>query len=181
MVALVGYVILPMNSLQFLVLFVLLMGGFLIADVPLKYVLIRALVIIPLLVMIVLFIPFSADGTWSMAFRTIGRGVCSILTLLLLVSTTPFPAVLRELRRMHVPAVILQVLAFIYRYFFVLIDEIEHMQLAIKARGAGSSNRRLIRGFSRMLGMLIIRSFERSERVFQAMRLRGYTVEEPGE
>ena len=69
---------------------------------------------------------------------------------------------------------VIEVLAFLYRYFFVLIDEMEQMHLAVKARAAGSGNKAMIRALSGLLGMLFIRSYERSERIYMAMQLRGY-------
>jgi cobalt/nickel transport system permease protein len=105
---------------------------------------------------------------------TLARSLLSILTLVLFVSTTRFPALLSELRRLKVPSMVIEVLAFLYRYFFVLIDEMEHMRLAVKARSAGSGKRSVIRALSGLLGMLFIRSYERSERIYMAMQLRGY-------
>ena len=61
-----------------------------------------------------------------------------------------------------------------YRYMSVLIDEFTSMQRAAVSRNLMSSNhwRRLV--FGNMIGSLFIRTYERGERIHQAMLSRGY-------
>lgn len=149
-----------------------------VARIPAIFVVKRTLVILPFLVFIILLIPLFQEQSWQTAVDTFSRALSSVLTLVLFVSTTRFPRLLRELERLHVPVVIVQILAFIYRYFFVLIDELERMRLAVRARAPHKKRRMFYKGFSHLLGMLIIRSYERSERIYQAMQLRGYQQEQ---
>lgn len=172
--ALVVFSIMPINYLIFGVVFTVISALILLSKVPVTFVLKRVLVILPFLFFIVILVPVIRAGTWESAMLTLARSLLSILTLVLFVSTTRFPALLNELRRLKVPSMVIEVLAFLYRYFFVLIDEMEHMRLAVKARSAGSGTRSMIRALSGLLGMLFIRSYERSERIYMAMQLRGY-------
>lgn len=172
--ALVVFSIMPISYLIFGVVFTVISTLILLSKVPVKFVLKRVLVILPFLFFIVILVPVIRAGTWESAMITLARSLLSILTLVLFVSTTRFPALLSELRRLKVPSMVIEVLAFLYRYFFVLIDEMEHMRLAVKARSAGSGKRSVIRALSGLLGMLFIRSYERSERIYMAMQLRGY-------
>lgn len=149
-----------------------------IARLPLLFVLKRMLIILPFLVLIVLCIPLFREHSWADAGSTAARALCSILALILFMSTIPFRVLLAELARLGVPKFVIQVFSFIYRYFFVLIDELERMELASRARTPNRSKKHYYKALSRMLGMLIIRSYERSERIFQAMQLRGYDWEE---
>ncbi len=165
---------LKINLLFFLILFVVLSVFFAIARIPFKFILRRIAVIMPFLIFIIIFIPLFQDHDWAVAGVTFARALLSIMALVLFISTTRFPRLLHDLEDIGVPKMIVEILAFIYRYFFVLVGELERMELAVKARAPGRKHRVLYRGFSHMLGMLIIHSYERSERVFQAMQLRGY-------
>ncbi|PSP00307.1 MAG: cobalt ECF transporter T component CbiQ [Cyanobacteria bacterium SW_6_48_11] len=85
----------------------------------------------------------------------------SLLTLNVLILTTSIPALLHALT--------------IYRYIGVLMGELNAMRRAAAARNFSGSNRwqRLVVG--NMIGALFIRTYERGERVYQAMLARGYT------
>lgn len=172
--ALLWFSIMPINNLIFAIAIAALLALSILSKVPMIFMLKRVLVILPFLIFIVVLVPIIGAGTWESAILTLARSSLSILTLVLFVSTTRFPLLLSELRRLKVPFMVIEVLAFLYRYFFVLIDEMEHMHLAVKARSAGSGRRSLLRAFSGLLGMLFIRSYERSERIYMAMQLRGY-------
>ena len=63
------------------------------------------------------------------------KSYLSALAVLLLVSTTPLPALLRVLRRYGVPRFLLMVTQFLYRYLFVISEEAQHMRTAAAARG----------------------------------------------
>ncbi len=172
--SLIFFSVVPMTAVIFFVSFASMILLILVAKIPVIFVFKRSLVILPFLFFIVVLVPVVGAGTWNNAVATLARSFCSILILILFVSTTHVPVLLRELRRMHVPAMIVELLAFLYRYFFVLIDELARMRLAVKARAQNSGNRTFVRAFSKILGMLFIRSYERSERIYQAMQLRGY-------
>jgi cobalt/nickel transport system permease protein len=66
------------------------------------------------------------------------------------------------------------ILASMYRYINVLIGEFNAMRRAAESRNLMGSNRwqRLVVG--NMMGALFIRTYERGERVYQAMLARGY-------
>jgi cobalt/nickel transport system permease protein len=62
-----------------------------------------------------------------------------------------------------------------YRYLGVLIEEFNTMRRAATARNLMSSKRwqRLVVG--NMMGSLFLRTYDRGDRVYQAMLARGYT------
>lgn len=111
----------------------------------------------------------------------------SVLMALLLTATTTFPDTLRSLRGIGVPRVIVGVLAFMYRYIFVLGDEVLRLLRAREARMAagppglarrsGGSIIWRARVVGAMVGSLFVRSLDRSDRVYNAMISRGYSGE----
>jgi len=179
----------------------LIAGLILLARLPLLYALKRSAMIIPFVLMITAFVPFLGRGEvaasydlwrWRMSvtyegltmlWSTLARAWLSILGLILLSATTPFPQLLKGLQRLGVPRVMVMILSFLYRYLFVLLDEAMRMQRARESRSVAPSHpfdRRWLgqmRAVGGAIGALFIRSIERGERVYQAMLARGYDRE----
>ena len=110
------------------------------------------------------------------------RSWLSIQMAVLLVATTQFPDLLHALRHLHVPAVLVAIVSFMYRYLFVLADEAMRLLRARQARSAAAegleSGGKLswrARVAGNMAGQLFLRSYERSDRIYNAMLARGYT------
>lgn len=107
----------------------------------------------------------------------------SLQMALLLSSTTHFMHMLHALRALHLPRMLVAILTLMYRYLFVLIDEAQRLHRARMCRsasleGAGGGTvwwRAMVTG--RMVGTLLLRAFERSERIYVAMLARGYNGE----
>lgn len=106
------------------------------------------------------------------------RAVAAVLIALVAMGTARVHVTLKALRRLRVPSVVVQILGFSYRYVFVLFDELRRMLGAARARGHGRTRGlRLLHNVGSMLGMLIVRSLERTRRVRCAMLARGYSGE----
>jgi cobalt/nickel transport system permease protein len=102
------------------------------------------------------------------------RNGLALWTMLLLAGVTPFSRLLVALGRLGVPAVLTSTLQFMERYRHVLLDELDRMAVARRARdfsGRQSLAWSLLTG---MIGLLFLRSFERAERVHDAMVARGW-------
>jgi cobalt/nickel transport system permease protein len=150
---------------------VFLLGVAIASGVPFRFFLTRLLFLEPLAVGIALFQLFRPDGGQLFAAIVI-RSTLSLFTMILLISTTPFADLLQVLRRIGIPGILLSVLALLYRYLFVLVDEGERM---IRARRARTFGRKTGWGaISMIVSQLFIRSTERSERIYAAMCARGW-------
>jgi cobalt/nickel transport system permease protein len=110
------------------------------------------------------------------------RSWLSVQIALLLVATTRFPDIVHALEHLHVPSILTTIIAFLYRYMFVLADEVSRMMRARDSRSAAVAGRRAGRSVTwrariagHMAGQLFLRSYERSDRVYNAMLARGYT------
>jgi cobalt/nickel transport system permease protein len=62
-----------------------------------------------------------------------------------------------------------------YRYVFVLGDELMRMKCARDARSFGGNSKWHIKTIGNIIGMLFIRTYERGERVYIAMVSRGFS------
>lgn len=164
----------------------------LISRVPLLYVIKRSLVIIPFVLLVAIFIPFFKEGEvagsynlglWQVSvthsglqllWSILARSWLSILSLVLLTSTTSFSSLLKGLEQLRMPRVIVMLLSFMYRYIFLLTDEVMRMKRARDSRNFGGRRLRQIGTTGNMIGTLFIRSYERGERVYAAMVARGF-------
>jgi cobalt/nickel transport system permease protein len=110
------------------------------------------------------------------------RSWLSVQMAILLVSVTRFPDLLHALRHLRLPETLVNIIAFMYRYLFVLADEAIRLLRARQARSArleGYPSGRTIGWRARvtgaMAGQLLLRSLDRSDRIYSAMLARGYS------
>ena len=109
------------------------------------------------------------------------RSWLSVQMAILLVAVTAFPDIIHALGHLHLPAILVTIIAFLYRYLFVLTDEVLRLLRARQARSAGRPGVRAggslgwrARVAGNMAGQLFLRSYERSDRIYNAMLSRGY-------
>ena len=112
------------------------------------------------------------------------RSWLSVQMAILLVAVTEFPKIVHALTHLRVPAIITTIISFLYRYLFVLVDEVIRMLRARQARSAAAAGLRSggsvawrARIAGHMAGQLFLRSYERSDRIYNAMLSRGYKGE----
>jgi cobalt ECF transporter T component CbiQ len=139
----------------------------------------------------VIFIPFHTPGIPAfhlLGFTATEEGVQRAIVILLklvnanllltyLLTVTPLFVLLRSLRSIGVPAILLELMLLMMRYFFLLKDEAVSMSRAQRSRGmklngwAWSS--RTYRRFGQLIGVLFLRAYQRSQRIYIAMSARG--------
>ncbi len=158
----------------------LVFAGHSIAGIPLGYLIKRLLIFLPFVGSMAISLPLSQglDRGWDLMLQIMFRGCLAFLVSLWLVNVMPFEQLLVTLRKLRVPAVVVAILAFMYRYVFVVWDELDKMRTARKARSfSGGSLWFRWRTLSQMIGMLLIRSLNRAERIHGAMCSRGWDGE----
>jgi len=98
-----------------------------------------------------------------------------VLMLVALVATSTVPDLGRAMLRLKVPAKLCFLLLFCYRYLDVMACEYKRLARAAKARCfEPRTNLHTYRSYAHLVGMVLIRSLDRSKRVYQAMILRGF-------
>lgn len=145
-----------------------------VARLRFRYVVRRMAVEIPFLVaaaLLPLTVPDGVTRGGTLALKaTIG-----VLAAVVLSSTTPFPVLLRGFELLRAPRTIVLIVSFMWRYLFVLGDEVRRMRLARDARGYHARWIWQTRALAQSVATLFVRSLERGERVYLAMTSRGYT------
>ena len=154
-------------------LFVLLVGTALGAGIPPGFLFRRILgagFILALLSVLILLQPGGVEKFFTILIKSI----LSLTTAVLLANTTPFSEVISLLKRIRLPAVLVTVLALMYRYIFVLFDEMGRMKRARESRSFGIGHARRWHLLGTVLARLFIRSTDRAERIYAAMCARGW-------
>jgi cobalt/nickel transport system permease protein len=185
----------PERTWPFAAYLALLVGLAGLARLPAAPVLRRLWGFAPFILTAVVLLPFTRPGDGTVAvWLGIGRlqlpvyragllaakgvafkSVISALAVILLASTTPFSGLLHALERLRFPKLLLAVIAFLYRYLFLLQGEFLRLTRAARSRNweAGRLPMRL-RAAGGIVGSLFLRTYDRGERVYTAMLARGY-------
>jgi cobalt/nickel transport system permease protein len=133
-------------------------------------------------------LPFLLGGpTWSLGQVALSQqGVntallvaCKALTvltlMLVLLASAPLEDTLKAAHALQVPGLLVQIAVLTYRYIFVLSGELSRLRVALRVRGyRNRADRHSYRTVGHVAGALLVRGYERAERVGQAMRCRGF-------
>jgi cobalt/nickel transport system permease protein len=144
-----------------------------LSRIPILFLIKRILVLSPFVLGVALMnaLAPSARGSWlSVAIKS---GLC-LLTVILVSNTTPFGKILRVLKMIHIPGLLITTIALMHRYLFVLADEAERMRRARASRTFARGRRFEWRTLANVIGQLFVRASERAERIYDAMCARGW-------
>ena len=141
--------------------------------------------VLPLVLAVGLFNPvFDRAPYLTLGGLTVSGGTVSMVTLMckgtfclmasfLLMATTRIDALCAALRKLHVPGMLLTLLLLTYRYVGVMTEEVAIMTDAYKLRAPGQKGVHYT-AWGSFLGQLLLRSMDRAEELYAAMRLRGF-------
>ncbi len=157
-------------------------------DIPFKAIAKKVLFISPFAIFIGIFNPLldteimltpfgiPVTGGWLSFLSILVKFILTVSTALLLIAVTSFPGICEALERLKLPKLFVIQLLFLYRYLFVLLDVSLRMIRAREARSFGKRGKE-IKTFIRLISVLLVRSIERAERIYQAMLSRGFRGE----
>lgn len=103
------------------------------------------------------------------------RTLSGVSLILLLSMSTPADKLFTAATWFRIPKIFIEIALLIYRYIFVLTDELITMHDAQKIRLGYHSWKQSMKSVSTLGACLILRAYDRAERVFEAMLVRGYT------
>lgn len=116
-------------------------------------------------------------GMVSMATLLL-KGLYAVAAAYLMMVTTQMEDLCRALRKLHIPAILVTVIMLIYRYLSVFLEEVARIRTAYSMRAPGQKGVHF-KVWGSLAGMLLLRSIDRSEAVYQSMSLRGFQGEFP--
>jgi cobalt/nickel transport system permease protein len=152
----------------------------------------RGKFLIPLVVFVAVFLPFVRGGeqielgplalseAGLAAFAAVSiKAILGTTSAILLGATTAFPSTLRALEALRVPRLFVLIAGFVYRYLFVVVDEVQRMRAALAARAYRPRSALQAAAVGRVATALFLRTHARGERVYLAMLSRGYAGSVP--
>ena len=177
---------------RFPVLLVSLTLGLLIvltAKVPARELIKRLIPVNMLILFLWLFLPFTFGGeplffVGSLAVTREGvfyatrisiKSNAMMLMLIALAASTPIFFMGHAMHQLKIPKNIVHLFFFTYRYIHAIYREYLRLKNSIKIRGfIPKTDLHTYKTFAYMVGMLLVRSFDRAHRVHNAMLCRGF-------
>lgn len=187
----------------YILLLAIIVSIILLSDLGLRYVWGRAILAFPFVLAAVPIIftapePYLAEiplGQWTVSISAAGlerflsialKSWISVQAAIVLAASTPFPNLLIAMRAIRIPRLLVSIFSLMWRYLFILADEVLRLNRARAARSGQAENPAAKTGGSvlwrarvtgGMAGNLFLRAFERSDRIYNAMLSRGYDGE----
>ena len=162
--------------------------GFSLADISFGQAFKRVWPILPLVVCVGIFNPIfdrtpmlAVGGMvitagWISMITLMLKGIYAVLAAYLLIATTSVEEICYALRVLHLPKVFVTVLLLISRYITTMGEEVSRMTTAYHLR-APSQKGIHYKAWGSFVGQWMLRSFDKAERIYEAMQLRGFTGE----
>lgn len=98
-----------------------------------------------------------------------------VLSTIALIGTIPIFRLVHALRHLKVPEKLVNLFFFCYRYISVLHEDYSALYNAMKVRAfKPATNVHTYRSYAYLIGMLVVRSYDHSEKIYQAMLCRGF-------
>jgi cobalt/nickel transport system permease protein len=120
---------------------------------------------------------FASAPTLLFAATVVLKAVAAALGAILLVMSTPYPAIFSRVQT-FVPGLAGDSLLMTYRTFFLLAERFNNLVTAIRLRSSSrgrGSRAVLVRSVSSALGNTMLYAFDLAQRDYDVLQLRGYT------
>lgn len=119
-------------------------------------------------------IQLSWEGVWLATLFYI-RAISVVAVSMALIYSTPMTQLFHAAERLWIPSVIVQIALLTYRYLFSLSWEWSNVRNALKSRGfINKASMRVYKTYANVIATSLVRSLERTDRVHNAMKCRGY-------
>ena len=141
-------------------------------------------------ILFALFLPFLSKGDSTVMFEFFSLPIyetgfnemVSILikitlcvsSAIVLTATTSNIEIIYGLQKLKISPLLISILSFAIRYIDVFIDEFKRVKVAMKSRGYDQKGLRGLKPIAYASGALLIRGYERGERVYNSMISRGF-------
>lgn len=156
-----------------------------LANLPALYIARKIAILSPFVLMVGIFNPifdssvmyqidqFGISGGWISLFSLLTRSLLTVGAAFILVGTTGFTSVCQALEQLGMPQIFAVQLLFLHRYIFVLADETGRASRARELRSCGKKGLGVV-SFGSLAGHLLLRTWQRAERIHIAMLARGF-------
>lgn len=118
----------------------------------------------------------SVSGGWLSFISLMIKGGLTIFAALLLLATTGMNKLALALKTLKVPNVFILQFLLTFRYISVLVEEVSRTYSAYMLRAPGQTGIHF-KAWGSLCGQIIMRTFDRAEKIYEAMMLRGFNGE----
>ena len=141
-------------------------------------------------ILFALFLPFISKGDNKILFEIFSvsiyeTGFNEMISILIkitlcvslaivLTATTSNIEIIYGLQKLKLSPLLISILSFAIRYIDVFIDEFKRVRVAMKSRGYDEKGIKGLKPIAYASGALLIRGYERGERVYNSMLSRGF-------
>lgn len=158
---------------------------FLIYEIPFRQCIKRIKIILPFLLLAGIANPFldknilTSLGKWQISGGMVSmsvlilKGFFSVLAGYLLIVSTSIEKICGALQKIHMPSILITMILLIYRYLSLLLKETNRVMQAYALRAPGQKGAQF-KAWGSLAGLLLLRSMDRAENVYESMCLRGF-------
>ncbi len=159
-----------------------------LGGLPVRYIAQKILLLSPFILFVGIFNPFidtepimrtgdfAIAGGWLSFFSILIRFTLTVGAAFILIATTGFNEICLACEKLGLPKAFVVQLLFLYRYIFVLGDEVTRVSRARELRSFGKRGKGL-KVFGSIVGNLLLRTWDRAQRIHTAMLCRGFRGE----
>jgi cobalt/nickel transport system permease protein len=156
---------------------------------PVAYFAERLLFLVPFVVLLAIANPFfdrtvllewggvGISGGWISFVSILLRFMLAVTAVLALVATTGIHDICSVLMRAGIPQILVMQILLLYRYLSLLLEEAYRIEQAYFMRSAGRGRGIAYKAWGSLAGGLLIRTFARAQKIYEAMLCRGFTGE----
>ncbi|MDR0887773.1 MAG: energy-coupling factor transporter transmembrane protein EcfT [Candidatus Methanoplasma sp.] len=102
------------------------------------------------------------------------RSLAGVTVMLAFATSTPIPYFANSLRRLHIPAEIIEIIVLVYRYSFLLLEQLQVLWNAASSRLGFASFRRSFRTVARIAVNVFITSLDIADKSGNALLCRNF-------
>ncbi len=122
------------------------------------------------------FFGFAISIGWLTFFSIFIKSTLIVSSTIILIATTGMDNLAKALRMLRIPKIFVLQLILTYRFIAVLAEEVYRMIRAYTLRAPGQKGIHFS-SWGSFAGLLILRAYERAQRVYQSMILRAFNGE----
>ena len=143
--------------------------------VPVKFILKKVLIIVPLILglsVINLIIDFSYSEIYF-SVLLLFKCIFTLIGALLLMVTTGINNLAFGLKKLKIPNILIMQILMLHRYIILMMEECYRVKSAYELRTLGEKSMTM-KDYGRIIGQMLLKTIDKSEKVYEAMKLRGF-------
>lgn len=181
----------PFNINKFFLFFLIIIFLIIFNKISIKKVLVKFLNVLPLLIIVSIsaliiksenfilvnffnLFQFYIKENFLNFLSILFKSSLSISFLTIIILTTEFNLLLNSLEKLYIPKIFIFTIFFVLRYLSLLVKEIKRIEIARNSRYYGGKLIQQVRVFSNIIAIFLLRSIDRSERIYYSMLSRCY-------